>query len=55
MKKSLICLLVLIILSLINCVNAEIRINEVELNPKGDDAGYEWIELYSEYEINLSG
>ncbi len=30
-----------------------IRINEVELNPEGKDAGAEWIELFSEDEINL--
>ncbi len=32
-----------------------LRINEVELNPAGTDSGNEWIELYSEEEINLSG
>jgi len=30
-----------------------LRINEVELNPAGKDTGNEWIELYSEDEINL--
>lgn len=32
-----------------------VRINEVELNPEGTDAGNEWVELYSEQEVNLSG
>jgi hypothetical protein len=32
-----------------------IRINEVEPNPPGKDAGNEWIELYSENEFNLEG
>ena len=31
-----------------------LRINEAELNPAGTDAGGEWIELYSEDEIDLS-
>ncbi len=56
MKKSLICLPVLIIISfLISFVSADVRINEVELNPAGNDTGYEWIELYSDEEINLTG
>ena len=31
-----------------------IRINEVESNPEGTDSRNEWIELYSEIEINIS-
>lgn len=31
-----------------------IRINEVESNPAGKDSGNEWVELYSEEEIDLS-
>lgn len=31
-----------------------VRINEVELNPDGGDSGNEWIELYSEQEINIT-
>ena len=31
-----------------------IRINEVELNPEGTDTGNEWIELYSQENVNLS-
>ena len=30
-------------------------INEVELNPEGNDSGNEWIELFSEEEVNLEG
>lgn len=32
-----------------------IRINEVEANPSGQDKGNEWIELYSENEVNVEG
>jgi len=41
----------LIMISLISGV----RVNEVELNPNGTDSGNEWIELYSNEEINLTG
>lgn len=46
-------LLFLILISL-GFASAQIRINEVELNPKGRDAGYEWVELYSEDEVELA-
>ncbi|MEK6913836.1 MAG: hypothetical protein AABW47_04170 [Nanoarchaeota archaeon] len=36
-------------------VISAIRINEVEMNPLGDDAGNEWVELYNEGEISLEG
>lgn len=32
-----------------------IRINEIELNPEGTDSGNEWVELYSEQNIDLNG
>ncbi|MCK5624720.1 hypothetical protein KAI04_02670 [Candidatus Pacearchaeota archaeon] len=32
-----------------------IKINEIEMNPSGTDAGNEWIELYGGEEINLEG
>ncbi len=55
-KKGLIIVLgFLFVLFFINTIYAEIRINEVELNPKGPDSGEEWIELYSNEEVNLSG
>lgn len=41
-------------LILIQTISA-VRINEVELNPTGEDSGNEWIELYSSEEINLTG
>lgn len=45
---------VLIVLSaFISAISAEIRINEVELNPEGTDTGLEWIELYSSSQIEL--
>ncbi len=51
MKKGLAVLL--IILLSINFACADIRINEVELNPAGDDNKNEWIELYSQTQVNL--
>tara|TARA_Y100000034_G_C6868549_1_gene396130 strand:+ start:101 stop:1117 length:1017 start_codon:yes stop_codon:yes gene_type:complete len=44
----------IISLFLINLVFA-IRINEVELNPTGTDSNDEWIELYSNTEVDLNG
>ena len=32
-----------------------LNINEVEQNPAGTDTGFEWVELYSETNINLEG
>lgn len=32
-----------------------LNINEMEQNPAGQDSGNEWVELYSETEINLEG
>lgn len=32
-----------------------IRVNEIELNPAGDDSGNEWVELYNQGEIDLTG
>ncbi|MFZ5955816.1 MAG: hypothetical protein ACOYT4_05305 [Nanoarchaeota archaeon] len=49
MKKNLILLLILICLTNANAI----RINEVELNPKGIDTKNEWIELFSDSEINM--
>ncbi len=44
-----------LIMLLINLGLAEIRINEIELNPSRADAGNEWIELYSDSLINVNG
>jgi hypothetical protein len=41
------------VLMLASFVLAEVRINEVELNPAGDDGGNEWIELYSDQKVKL--
>jgi hypothetical protein len=40
---------------LINIICAQAIISEVELNPAGTDSGNEWIELYSNDLINLTG
>jgi hypothetical protein len=56
MRKSWIALQGLIILILISFVSASVIINEVELNPNDEcNDCTEWIELYSDNEINLSG
>lgn len=52
MKKTGI-FLVIIILNII-LIFAEVRINEIELNPEGTDDGKEWIELYSSETIDLN-
>jgi hypothetical protein len=55
MKKSLVfgsSILFILVFSSLVCA---IRINEVESNPEGSDAKNEWIELYSESEVNLEG
>ncbi len=53
MKKFLVFWASIVFLLSIAFVSA-IRINEVELNPAGDDTGNEWIEIYSQEEINLT-
>ncbi len=56
MKKEAMIVLVLILFSLIPFVSAQVRINEVMPDP--DDNCYdctEWVELYSNSSINLSG
>ena len=45
----------IVLVNLISLINSEVRINEVELNPSGSDSGNEWVELYSNEEINLTG
>ncbi len=49
-KKTAWCLAVIIILPSISAL----QITEFELNPAGSDPGNEWLELYSDEEINLS-
>jgi len=56
-RKNTWCLAVIIgiFCLMLNCAAASIRVNEVELNPIGEDSSNEWIELYSDSEVNLSG
>lgn len=35
--------------------SSALRINELESNPEGEDSGFEWVELYSEDNVNLEG
>ena len=51
MKKWMVIIFILILINIASAV----RINEVELNPGGDDKGNEWIELYSESHFDLNG
>jgi hypothetical protein len=44
----------LLLVLTLNLISAQLRINEVELNPQGSDSDNEWIELYSDQELNLS-
>jgi len=56
-KKSLVFCFIVVLLTLfsLSFILGEVRINEVELNPPGSsDSGNEWIELYSDIEINLT-
>jgi hypothetical protein len=46
---------VFVILFSVSSIFAEVRINEVELNPAGSDAGHEWVELYSDNLVDLNG
>lgn len=55
MKKLMVFGISLFVLILLVSLVSGVRVNEVELNPEGNDSGYEWIELYSEVEINLTG
>ncbi|MDO8460615.1 MAG: lamin tail domain-containing protein [Nanoarchaeota archaeon] len=55
MKKVIIITLFLA-LFLVSAVSAQISINEVELNPSGNDTNKEWVELYnSDAPISISG
>jgi len=48
-------LLFLALILTIQLASASIRLNEVEGNPEGSDSGNEWIELYSDEFVNLTG
>lgn len=45
--------MIVMVMTLVSAAN--VKITEVELNPEGADSGNEWIELYSEDEIDLDG
>jgi hypothetical protein len=50
------CAFLFVIITILLVTNLlALRINEVELNPPGKDAGNEWVELYSTKEIDLEG
>lgn len=51
MKRLII--LFLMVFLLFN-LTASLKVTEIELNPEGRDSGNEWIEFYSEKEVNLS-
>lgn len=44
--------IILVFISLLSSVSG-VRINEIESNPAGTDAGAEWVELFSEQEVDL--
>ena len=54
-KKSRFLLLLLSVIIFLPIVYASVKITEIELNPEGSDSGNEWLELYSDSEINLNG
>ncbi len=45
----------LLLITVLANLSSALRINEIESNPEGSDAKNEWIELYSESEIDLDG
>lgn len=45
------CVLIVVLFLISNVCS--LAITEVELNPKGDDSGHEWIEFYSKEEVSL--
>jgi hypothetical protein len=55
MKKIIFAIEIFFLLFYSSLITSAIQITEVELNPSGNDVGTEWIELYSQNEVNLSG
>lgn len=47
--------IIMLSLILIPFSYAAVYVNEVELNPQGNDAGNEWVEIYSDEAKNMSG
>ena len=54
-EKGVLVVIVISLIVLMNFVSGITVINEVETNPLGTDSGNEWIEIYSDVEVNLSG
>ncbi len=56
-RKNTWCLAIIagIFCVMLNSASAEVRINEVTYDLNGTDTGHEWIELYSDEPINISG
>lgn len=59
MKKKLVMAFVLMAFLVVplasSGVSIDVRINEVELNPAGNDSGNEWVEFFSESGVDLNG
>ncbi|MEK6915824.1 MAG: hypothetical protein AABW89_04765 [Nanoarchaeota archaeon] len=55
MRYSFAITLVFLLITTLTVNVSAIRLNEIESNPEGDDAGFEWVELYSEDFISLEG
>lgn len=51
MKKLFAVLLSILLIAFVSAI----KINEVEMNPSGNDSGNEWIELYDKGNFNLNG
>ena len=48
-KRSVLIVLCVFVLTLnVNSVASVVNINEIEVNPTGNDSGNEWIELYND-------
>ena len=54
MKRVGLFVFLLMVLLILPMVSSYILINEVEANPEGTDSGNEWIEFYSNEQVNLS-
>lgn len=55
MRYSFVILKVFLFTIFLTASSSALRLNEIESNPEGDDAGFEWVELYSDERISLDG
>lgn len=55
MKSSFVILMGFLLITILMVNASALRINEIEANPSGEDSGFEWVELYSEDNVNLEG